>query len=427
LHAITIRCPTCNAALHVGETVTSVVCTYCHTPCRIQQRTRIFQMPRPLVGPPSMPVARTPVRAAPMIVAGVAASVALMGAMSAFLFVGTASYTPPSSLASGSTAEAPAPEPPKEHYQWTSGKPLLRDLDGDGESDLIGMIRVFANSKQLHFLAAYSGATGQALWRTEALPAPLDGQSRIAVAGEHLLVWSQDGKLHGYQLGGGASSWIAELGEKVAELCEGPYAGAVRVITADDRARDVRLSTGELADVEPVSRRKLYAACRAIPNDNNHSYGQLISDSWRRLPNVRGMSSSAMVKRGELTIVAGGKSPGTAVPMLARLDGKDVKWKVELPSKDPLTSMFDEKILYVDERVVLATYRTQFGSDGETFVVALHPDDGRRLWESSFSTGPGSIVMSGVLATEKRAIAVTWTAAVAFDLATGKLSFVIGS
>lgn len=431
MHAITIRCPTCNAALNVNDEVYSVVCNYCHTPCRIQQRTRFFQVPRPVAGPPTMPVARAPVRTAPMIVVGAALSTVVIGMLSAFLtFQSTRSSYRSPSTAYGSTAEAQAPEEPKERYQWSSGKPLLRDLDGDGASDLVGMIRVYGrpDGEHPHYLIALSGADGHELWRTERLPVALDGQSRVALIGDHLLVWGKEGKLHGYKIGGGAPLWIAELGEQVEEACALPDAGAVRVITSDERARDVQLATGALGEASSVSRRRRqYADCKVILNDYNNTYGQTIVDSWSRIPDVKGMSSRAMAKRGDLVIIAGGKSPGTSVPMLARLDGKAIKWKLELPSKEPLTSMFDEKILYVDERVVLATYRTQFGSDGETFVVALHPDDGRRLWETAIRTGPGTMVMSSVFATEKLAIAVTWTSAFAFDLATGKHVFTLGN
>lgn len=429
MHAITIRCPTCNAALNVSDEVYSVVCTYCHTPCRIQQRTRFFQVPRPVAGPPTLPVARAPVRTAPFIILGTVTSMLVMGGLAGFMTFQSnrSSYSSPSY---GATAEKPAPEVPKERYQWSSGKPLLRDLDGDGASDLVGMIRVYgrADSTHPHHLVALSGADGHELWRTDPLPVALDGQSRVAITGEHMLVWGKEGKLYGYKLGGGAAVWVAELGEKVEEVCALPDAGAVRVITSDERAREVQVATGALGEASSVSRRRRQSAdCKVILNDYNNTYGQILTDSWSRLPDVRGMSSRAMAKRGDLVIIAGGKSPGTSVPTLARLDGKAVKWKIELPSKEPLTSMFDEKILYVDERVVLATYRTQFGSDGETFVVALHPDDGRRLWETSINTGPGSMVMSSVFATEKLAIAVTWTYAVAFDLATGKHVFTLGN
>jgi PQQ-like domain len=432
VNALVIRCPTCNAALNVRGDATSVTCNYCHSPCQIQQRTRVFQIPRPVQGPPQLPVAQVPVNRMPMVIVGATVSMIVFGAMSGYFAYRRAIVAP--ILARSAVAERPAtaaeaaaaarPSRP-ENLQWNSNRPLLRDLDGDGANDLVGLIGVYTGERMSH-LAAYSGADGHALWRSPAIPAALGSRPRLALAGDRALLSGDDGKLYSYQLSDGRAGWTLELGEKVRSLCALPDDGAVRVVTEDDRARDVQLASGEAAEVRGKSRRQLYKACDELPTDHDNTYGQVRYNPFHRLPNVSGMYSRFTVRRGDRTLLSGGKSPGTGIPMVARLDGRAVKWRAELPSSNPLTSQIAEEVIYFDDRVALATYATEF-SGGETRLVALSFEDGHRLWEAKLSSGPGSNVMSSVFASGNRAYVVSWTYLMAFDLKTGKLAFKIGS
>lgn len=429
MNAIIIRCPTCNAALNVSGDAMSVTCNYCHSPCRIQQRTRVFQIARPLQGPPQMPVAQVPVNRLPLIIAGSTIAMILFGATSSFFAY--RSIIPPSARTRAALAEQPAAVPPKaapsrpENLQWNSTRPLLRDLDGDGAEDLVGLIGVYDGERVAH-VAAYSGSDGHALWRSPVIPAALGSRPKLALAGDRALLSGDDGKLYSYQLRDGHAGWTLELGEKVRALCALPDEGAIRVVAEDDRARDVQLASGEAVEVHGKSRRQLYKACAALPTDHDNTYGQVRYNPFNRLPNVSGMYSRFTVKRGDRSLLSGGKSPGTGIPMVARLDGRDVKWRAELPSSNPLTSRFDEEVIYFDDRVALATYATE-SSGGETRLVALSFEDGHRLWEAKLSSGPGSNVMSSVFATGNRAYVVSWTYLMAFDLQTGKQAFKIGS
>ncbi len=431
MNAITIRCPTCNAALNVNGDATSVTCTYCHTPCRIQQRTRVFQLPRPVQGPPSMPVAKAPVRPAVPIVMGAAITMTIVGGLSGFLVM-QQTDVPSSRFAATPTAERPAeaqepPTPPQrpENLHWNSARPLLRDLDKDGSDDLIGAINTFGDATAV-YLTAISGADGHTLWRSPAMPAGIGHNKRVAVAGQLALISGEDGVLHAYSLEDGAAAWKVQLGEKLETLCALPDPATIRLITSDEHSRVLQLADGKLTAPVPGagSRRRRQASCDIIDDDRDHRYGQDLYDAFRRVPNVRGMSTRFMAKRGDTGIVAGGKSPGTSVPMLARLDKREVTWKLELPSSDHLTASFDEDILYFDDRVVLTTYA--IASGGEVRLVALAPEDGSRKWEVPVQTQSGSIVLSSVFATQNRAVVVTWTFAMAFDLQTGKRLFKIG-
>lgn len=432
MNAITIRCPTCNAALHVPDEALTVTCSYCHTPCRIQQRSRIWQIPQPPPPPPRdgrppMPVAKVPVRIASMVITGALVSALVVGAGAGFFVFRTATR-PVSGIRQPLTQDVAAP--PKaparpERLLWRSARPLLRDLDGDGDDDLIGLLDVYADSRTLRHIAAFSGKDGHPLWRSPVLPDGLGTQARLALAGELALLSGDDGEVHAYQLDGGAPAWSLPVGERVELLCRLPDAGQVRVITKDEQARDVALATSAATAVTGKSRRQLWRGCDEIPNDDNNPYGLVPYDPFDRLPNVRGLYPRYYVRRGDTALISGGKAPGTGIPMVVLRKGKEVVWRAELPSSDPLTSRMDEKILFFDARVALATYTTQ-SSAGESRLVALSTTDGHRLWEAPLRSGVGSLVFSSVVATQRRAIVVTWTYAAAFDLETGKQVFEIG-
>ena len=73
---------------------------------------------------------------------------------------------------------------------------------------------------------------------------------------------------------------------------------------------------------------------------------------------------------GDAAIIAGGKEPGTSVPMLARLDKREVVWTKELPSSNPLTARHDEKLESLRGEIV--------GSLGRIHAV-LEPAQRERL------------------------------------------------
>jgi outer membrane protein assembly factor BamB len=364
-----------------------------------------------------------------MVITGAFVSALVLGVATAFFVFRSAA--PVRTTRSGGQpmaliAEDPATAPARpERRRWNSARPLLRDLDGDGEDDLIGQLDVTVDSRTRRHLAAFSGKDGRALWRSPVVPDGLGTQARLTLAGDHLLLAGDDGKVHAYQVAGGDKAWTLEVGERVELVCRLADGDRVRVITKDERARDVALASGAATEVSGKSRRQLWRGCDAIGNDDNNTYGQVVYDPFDRLPSVRGMYPGYFVKRGDTALISGGKAPGTGIPMVVLRQGKEVRWRAELPSSDALTSDMDEKILFFDSRVALATYSTHH-SAGQARLVALAIEDGRRLWETPLVSGIGSLVFSSVLATQRRAVVVTWSYLASFDLETGKQVFTIG-
>jgi PQQ-like domain len=373
MRAISIRCPTCNASLRVASDAAMTTCEYCHTTCRIQTRTGWLQRPASASGPPGLPVAQAPANHAVVL--------ALAGLLTALLGTGAAAYlmmrnSTPASVAAPQSAAAPVPVRPPEpaRLRWTGSPLLLRDLDGDGNEDLIGIVEEYLDRKQ--FLAAYSGVTGREMWRAAvAMRSPYPAQ--LALTEAYVLRADDDGRLYSYLIDNGEPRWVATLGEKVEHLCaHGP--GQIRVITADAQVRTVQLEDGAVSAPTRWKRRR-EAACDELPLAW-HRLGMTVQTGFA-LARVPGMSVRFLARRGAMTLAAGGKSPGTAVPMLARLDGKVVTWKRELPSDNPLGAQMREDLIYFDEDLVAATYKTRVGNAEVTRLVALASSDGTRRWE----------------------------------------------
>ena len=419
MRAISIRCPTCNASLQVASDATATTCEYCHTPCRIQARTGFLQRPTPPSGPPEMPVAQAPANHVALLVA-VGALMALLGtSAAAYLLMRSSAQTAAREAAAPRPAVAPvapvAPvtqEAPRPAMRWGGSPALLRDLDRDGDEDLIGMVDQYLDGKR--YLAAYSGLTGQELWRSPAITASATYQPRLALTEAHVLHATDEGELRSYALSTGAPGWVATLGEKVERLCA-TSPTQVRVITADEQARTLELADGTLG--EPMRWRAREGACEELPLAW-HRYGMTVRSGYG-LARVPGMQVRLLARRGEATLAAGGKSPGTAVPMLARLAGKEVLWKVELPSESPLAAQMREDLIAFDEDLVTATYKTTSGTNELTRLVALAFADGARRWEV-----PSSECRTAL--TRRMVICINWSQVTAYHRASGQEAFRLG-
>jgi hypothetical protein len=424
--AVSIRCPNCNAALEVDDGQTTVTCAYCHASSRLQAHTQVWQAAAP---GPRNPGTAAPARNAAMVLV-IGMLVLVVGGAGAAYFMVRRASVPFASSGGATTAPTPSSQTSKrapEQVRWNSDRPLLRDLDGDGADDLVGVISVY-DGEPKNYVAAYSGDDGHPMWRSAEVPKDAGSQPHIAMAGDWLLLSGTDGKLRSYAVGDGKTGWTVELGEKLAMLCALPAESPpqVRVITADDRGRDVQLATGKTTEVQGKSRRQL-RSCEELPTDDDNLYGMTQYDPFRdRLPELRWMSVRHMVRRDNLKFYAGGKSPGTEVPMVALFDGRNERWRAELPSSDPLTSLLEDKCLYFDGRVALGCYSTNRGAEGQTRLVALRSNTGERMWEAALTAPGGSMVLTSALTTQHRALAVAWGVVVAFDLHTGKRAFVIG-
>lgn len=451
MRAIAVTCPQCGATLRVEGDVASVTCSYCGTAARIQQRTRVFQVPRPMPPPgPAMPpglVARQKVSPAVFALPIVISMAAVGGgALFASRAAGVAQRTAQEVQRATQSPQQVTAAAAKARAGWWGETPILTDADGDGADDLVGLVRYAQDNDRAH-LAAYSGKTGAQLWESAQLGTGANlTQSILGKAGDVVLMATEDGMLQTFDRRDGAARLKMSMGEKVQAMCAGGGAGEVVILTADDRWTVVdaggkqHVGTPLLRLDRPGSKPKdALSRFRAIgaevppglcvPVDNNHwqKPAALLSiDRWARLPELPGMSISLLVRHpGGPVAAIGSKRPGTAVPMLARLDGDKARWTAEIPASDPLTARADERTVGMSATAIYAVY--SLSNPSRERLAAFSLEDGRRLWDQPIEHGTGSLNVVAVVATGDIVVVVAWSALRAFDQQDGTTRFGIGS
>ena len=421
MRAVSVRCPNCGASLDAALDAPAVTCTYCGTTARVQGRSRVWQVPQPLPptsGPP-LPVARqkpTALIVVPLLI--VAAVIALP-----IIVVSTKGGLRLNRAQLG----------------WWGTTPVLADVDGDGADDVIGFSRYVLDGDRMH-LAAFSGATGKKLWETPKLGTYTDVyQGVIATADDTVVVAMPTGALRGYARTTGAARWETQVGEKVDHLCAGDRTGTIAVGTADKRWHRVTLADGGRADMVPlrVAERDEGAVARVLgtaeaggceplaSSEREGMPGLRTAESWSGMPEVEGMRVERIARRdGGPVIAIGTKQPGSAVPMMAALDGARVRWKVIVPATDPLNTRAEDHLMTIGGDVVVAAYEIS-SSNEPPHLTAFALADGRRLWDVPVQKGT-TIVMTALAIAGTNVVLSSWGHLQAYDLATGARQFRIG-
>jgi len=441
VRAIAVACPHCGASLTVPGDAVSVSCQYCGKPAQIQRRSRILQVPRPLPPTPSpdYQVARQRVSPAGFLPL-VLVPVVLVAGLVAFAALRARSRG--GAIKSDQAAAARAGQP---ELWWGLDVPLLADLDGDGTRDVVGLVR-YVDDGDRASIAAFAGDTGALRWQTERVGTFSDAnQAPLALTASHVLLASIDGQVRGFDRRTGAPAWTVAIGEKVETFCAGDAPTTALVAAADDRwwaldaAGGKQPSTPRLRFDRPHEFQFKGLArflalgpegapdlCAQIDNRTWRAPAGVTSiDSWETLPAIDGMTSRRLVRHPGGPIVAvGDRSPGTPVPMVARLDGERPRWAVEVPASDPLTARADDKHVALSDATVFVAY--QHGS-GPYRVAAFALTDGARRWDVEMPLRPRGIPgLRGLVAADGVVLVSTGDALTALDDATGAVRFRIG-
>jgi len=451
LRAIVVKCPQCGANLRVEEHLTSVTCQYCGTVASIQQRSRVFQVPQPLppqafYPPPQYPPQQLPY-VPPIARQRVSALVFLVPIVMMVAAGGGASYLAMRGVAKGTQVAAKYQQVAKQRVDWYGAAPVTTDVDGDGTLDLVGFVHYVLDGDHAH-LAAFSGTTGAPLWQSENLGKSSElNQADLGGAGDFVYWTSVDGVLHARDRKTGAIRWELSLGEKVESMCASPVAGEVTLVTADGQwwivdATGQKRSTNPLLRLDSsgskpddVLKRFLAIGPDGAPgvcvNINTGAWqrpvGLLTLDSWSTLPKIEGMNVERLIRAaGGPTIAVGSKTPGTRVPMLARLDGKKVPWMIEIPSTDRLTASSEDHLAGMSSTAVYVLYQPR-SSSGPTLLVAFELATGERLWEQEVKQGIGSLTVVGIVVTGDTVTVASWSALQGFATSDGAPRFVIGT
>lgn len=421
-----MTCPNCGAALSAPDDATGATCSYCGQSCVIRGRTRFLQRQRPLPTlPAGMRVVVKPLNTPRLAWLAILPIVGFVAGMVAVVYGAIAShrasrvaYTTTTTTQT-TTSSSPVKRPPA---WWNNAPPFLRDLNGDGVDDVIGMVRAIGGGDQMHF-AAFDGATGDPLWESPSIGSYIEVISGASfLTGNFILRSNSGGVIRAFDVATGASQWSAPVGEQIEVLCASSSAGAVDVQTRDDAVRRLTLATGELSGATPLPRGRKRQDCGKAAAIASATPA---SKEARRLP---GLSRGSVFRHGDVAIVAAHKSTGSSVPMIARLgpDGASIAWQAQVPAQHPLTSRFREELTAMTGDLVFAMYEAH--ELPAPHLTALSLADGARRWDVELpDVDLANGRMYGVAVNQRAVLVSAYDRLLALELGTGKLLFTIGA
>lgn len=287
----------------------------------------------------------------------------------------------------------------------TGRAPLLADLDGDGTTDIVVLAHLRQGERRWDAFAAFRGTDGELLWHVDA---PEDARASVAaVVHGRLLLLTRTGQVLGHELAAGKQQWSTALGDRGLRFCAASEPDAVLVVTADERVLLLDVKTGKQTPTRPP------ATCGPVATDQEYDDHDPRDRSDARAPagvlgvrcgSVRVMGSENFTvpdacrarakfdpdRLGGLVahalwqtpggwLVIGVRDPGTHTPLVARVQGKALAWKADVPEGNPLlASEGGPSAITLAGDVIVAGYRLQTGS--HEFLTAFALPDGKRLW-----------------------------------------------
>jgi len=422
MRVIQVKCSQCAAVLKVEPDVDFIDCDYCGTRSTVQRRTRMFQLPRPVVAP--VQVATQAPRIAVQMVNRTRVIVSLFSTLFTFALIGGIFWFVNKQVekATGKSvfglAKSAAGGGPGTMTWLGHGPALLASLDSDRIPDPIGRVRYVGGGDTCH-LAAFSGATGERIWQSEALGSYSDTYQGRAILADKLVLFSDPrGSLTAYRIASGQKAWSVALSDKVERACK--LAGDIAIQTADDRWQAVSIATGA------IKRSAAPAACARFPDDEDQTGDTGLVVQTPGSLKLPGMAVDRVLRRGiGAPVAVGYKNPGSAVPMLARLDRTRAAWKVEIPAQSPLRARSSApELASVTASNACAVYEMQDSSAPHLTCFDLR--SGVRRFDTEIEKGT-TIVMEALVWGGGRFYLSSWGHLQVFDETTGSRVHIIGS
>jgi|GEM_PF-2360477 len=357
----TILCPKCGAPVALDDAQASALCTYCGTKSFATSPRGGGVVAAPRAGGASLIIA---IFAVAMVAAGGAAGAIMLTA---------APPVPPTPTPNPSMVElAPAPPatiplpvtaptPPRPITKAVQGvTPLVSDVDGNQQPELIVAIRSTLGDTTTEHFAVFDPRTGAERARTPALD---DLSAQLAAArGGRLVLAGSRGQLTAYDLVSGDQQWTTTLGDRVTAICDTRTPDALHVESDDERRLLVDLTTGRQTETrEPCATLLARGAGQGDPRDRRDysappgieaiqcggvrvmgSANFSVPDQCNARAHVRsdqlaGMVGHRMWRIDGGWLVFGVRQPGAYVPMVGRLGrGTNFVWKSEVPVSNPL-------------------------------------------------------------------------------------------
>jgi DNA-directed RNA polymerase subunit RPC12/RpoP len=316
--ATRFTCPECGATLDIKGAAAVAACSYCGKSARLQRRTKVMQ--RPVKLPPPKPDEPAPVARAhrEWSVSSVFANVVVVAVM-------------PIAIIGIIVVSIYADWHNSHSLLWDeNGPPRLRDVDGDGIDDVVGLCHDNGEPR----VVAISGSDGSVIW--DVSPADTKSDPTIVVAVDAVVVIGRRGAINAYELRTGAPRWRADLPDDARDVCGDTIAGSFLVTLSDHTLRRVSLATGAVEtipkpahfDCVPVA-----GSRRDISND----YDLSLNGGAAR-PKLKTIDTFGVYTHGPgLHIVAGEHAGGgRKVPRLGGLRADNtLAWEHDVAPGDP--------------------------------------------------------------------------------------------
>ncbi len=252
---IKLVCQGCGANLDALDTSRIVECGYCHT--RNQIKPTVYQeppKPPPQIitsTPPQFqvqPIQHTPKANAGCgpLIAGATVVPIIIGGIVAYLSMKGVDSLSGEVRGQGGGQALVAEGQPARRYRWESERPLVIDVNGDQQEDVIGLIQTFEQNSNI-MLVAVSGADWKLLWEVSLGDrANMPGQPEAYfLPDQKLALFALGASLHAYDVASGQRRWIGNLPDHPKEILgEGQQ---LWVISIDESMSTVQLADGKVA------------------------------------------------------------------------------------------------------------------------------------------------------------------------------------
>jgi len=302
--------------------------------------------------------------------------------------------------------------------------PMLADANGDGVPDVIGHVE----SGDVNYLAAFEGATGKLLWKSEGPKESFKGKR--AIVGDVFIVVDELGKVQATRISNGTPAWAGLLSDKAESFCRD---GSSAIIEASDKTfTRFELATGKKSAVDLGGKKQPACAPVYQTRDETPTY-QLIdwpefkAHNLPELNNLPGMAAHrALVPASPgIGFQLGSKDTGTQVAMVAAVENGKVLWKEVVPGIEPLKTDVNVTTIIAasDGAKVVIPYGMRSSNDGVR-MACFDARSGTRLWD--MQVHKVSNVDQGITIEAGRIYYASWTALYVLSMQDGKLLYELG-
>ncbi len=398
MNLVSLSCPRCNAPLEVDTDAGRFTCQFCGATAAVDQggHTRLIQavkreVLKDLHAARAPANATHPARNAFFIAGAIASIVFLLSGL--FLTFSLMRTSPPAKVAAAivrpprqpdNVISPPTPVPPAAPKPPSSlsldQSPLLADVNGDGEMDLI-----VSQENRWH---GYDGRSGERLFVGRATHSFKRFDYGVqAVVRERILHSTPSGLLVGFAWPSGAQVFEVQLGEVVEKICAAEENAAVQL--KNKQWVTVDLKTG---NVKP---RPGTVSCQPVFSSNADEQPDQFIVDWTEyerygIPRavrtkegtLNNMGRSLVPRNSKARYLLGQRETGTPVPMVARFEAGQLKWASVVPEREALQSTVNLTVVHagVAGHTLLYQYERKQGS-GEVALAAFDTETGQRLWD----------------------------------------------